>query len=62
MKAQTIKADRQVIMKFLLDFQCLSCCSCSDMKCVLQGEAHGMDEHDLLEQQKRVRTSLLICV
>lgn len=32
------------------------------MKCVfvLQGDSHGMDEHDLLEQQQRVRTAILM--
>lgn len=28
--------------------------------CVLQGDSHGMDEHDLLEHQQRVRTAIFM--
>lgn len=28
--------------------------------CVLQGDSHGMDEHDLLEQQQRVKKAVFM--
>lgn len=28
--------------------------------CLLQGDSHGMDEHDLLEQQQRVKTAVFM--
>lgn len=47
-------------MEFSAKCQCFycGCCSHAHEVCVLQGD--GMDEHDLLEQQQRVRAAIFM--